>query len=305
MKSDKPLVSIITPSYNQGKFIEETIQSVLTQDYPYIEYIVVDGGSTDNTLEILKKYRDRLKWISEPDRGQSDALNKGFAMAQGDILAWLNSDDTYLPGAISKIVNYIREHPSANLVYGRTLLIDETGKVVGVAETGPADYEKLAVLNLICQPSTFFRKEAWDEAGGVNPQLRYTMDHDLWIRMAKKTSLDYIEEFLSTYRLHGESKTMSPRHAVEFNKEILDTIMKYYNWAPLNRVYVYCYHRLKSGTHPRIAEKSTLIALLSVIYSIALYLRLNKRIKFYDLKMINRQNLSKLFKEWIDIYKGH
>jgi len=130
--SEQPLVSIVTPSFNQVKYLEETIRSVLEQDYPKIEYIVIDGGSTDGSVEVIRKYADRLAyWVSEADRGQTDAINKGFATAHGSILAWLNSDDTYKPGAVSEAVAYLQNHPNIGMVYGDLDFIDEQSKIIG------------------------------------------------------------------------------------------------------------------------------------------------------------------------------
>ena len=227
--NSKPLVSIITPSYNQGEFIEETIQSVLNQDYPNIEYIVIDGGSTDNTVDILKKYKGKFNWISEKDKGQSDAISKGFRIAKGDVFAWLNSDDTYLTGAVRKVVEYFNSHPRTGMVYGKTHYVDEAGHITGSYPTEPFDYKRLATFNFICQPSTFFKKDVLDEVGGVDTNLHYVMDYELWIRMAQKFQFGYLEEFLSTYRLHQESKTVSSRHTIANHKECLSTVMKYYN----------------------------------------------------------------------------
>ncbi|HLA97025.1 MAG TPA: glycosyltransferase family 2 protein, partial [Anaerolineales bacterium] len=140
----QPLVSIVTPSFNQGRFLEETIQSVLAQDYPRIEYLIVDGGSTDGSLEIIRRYADRLGWwVSEPDRGQTEALNKGFARARGEIFAWLNSDDTYLPQAVSEAVAYLQAHPEAGMVYGDANLVDEHGRVIGKFPARQTDYQRL------------------------------------------------------------------------------------------------------------------------------------------------------------------
>ncbi len=295
---ETPVVSIITPSYNQGKFIEETIQSVLNQDYPNIEYIVVDGGSTDNTIEILKKYEGRLKWISEKDRGQSDAINKGFRMAKGEILTWLNSDDTYLPGAVRKAVEYFNAHPDVGMVYGKTYLINEAGNVMGDYPTESFNYKRLAVFNFICQPSTFFRREVFFDVGGIDLELHYSMDYDLWVRIVKKYSVKYLPDFLSTYRLHMESKTVSDVHALRVQEECLKTVMKYYKWAPPNRVYGYCYHLVKHKMPTCLVKIKPLILFLSILISLVEYIRLNKGIKLEDIKMINPQNIRKLYKGW-------
>lgn len=206
-----PLVSIITPSYNQGRFIEETILSVLTQDYPHIEYIVVDGASTDNTLDILKKYDGRLTWISERDRGQSHAINKGFRMAKGEILAWLNSDDTYLPGAISKVVQHLQTNPEAMMVYGEGYLIDEHSRVKQrFPYTEAFNLWKLVYLwDNILQQTAFFRRRIFDQIDLLDENLHYGMDWDLWIRIGKKFRIDYIPEYLGNLREYSEAKTFS------------------------------------------------------------------------------------------------
>ncbi|CBE67989.1 Glycosyl transferase, family 2 (modular protein) [Candidatus Methylomirabilis oxygeniifera] len=206
-----PLVSIITPSYNQGRFIEETILSVLTQDYPNIEYIVMDGGSTDNTLDILKKYEGRLTWISEADRGQSHAINKGFQMAKGEVLAWLNSDDTYLPGAISKVVQHLHTHPEAMMVYGEGYLIDEQSRITRrFPYTEAFNLWKLIYLwDNILQQAAFFRRQVFDRIDLLDENLHYGMDWDLWIRIGKKFRVDYIPEYLGNLREYSEAKTFS------------------------------------------------------------------------------------------------
>jgi len=155
----QPLISIITPSYNQGKYLEETILSVLNQDYENIEYIVVDGGSSDNSLEVIKKYQSRLAWwVSEPDKGQTEAINKGFNRANGEIIAWLNSDDVYLPGTVSEAVRYLVDHPQIGMVYGELDFIDESGRVIGKFNAAQTDLHRLRRGYVhIPQPATFFR----------------------------------------------------------------------------------------------------------------------------------------------------
>jgi glycosyltransferase involved in cell wall biosynthesis len=205
------LVSIVTPSYNQARFIEETIRSVLEQDYPHIEYIVVDGGSTDGSVDIIRRYADRLAWwVSERDQGQTDAINKGFAQASGEVLAWLNSDDTYLPGAISEVVAFLRDHPEVGMVYGDANLVDENGQVLGRFPARQTDYRQLRRGSVhIPQQASFFRAELWRRVGPLDPTFYFAMDYDLWVRLAKITPLRYHSRLWANFRLHGQGKTLA------------------------------------------------------------------------------------------------
>jgi len=211
MTSDAlPLVSIVTPSYNQAAYLEETLRSVLEQDYPRIEYLVVDGGSQDGSVEILRQYAHRLAWwVSEPDRGQTDALNKGFARAQGEILAWLNSDDTYLPGAVSAAVRYLQDHPEAGMVYGDANLINERGEVIGKFPARQTDYRRLRRGYVhIPQQAAFFRAALWRQVGPLDPTFYFAMDYDLWVRLAKISQLHYVPQLWANFRLHGGGKSV-------------------------------------------------------------------------------------------------
>jgi len=289
--SELPRISVVTPSFNQGQFIEETILSVINQDYPRIEYIVMDGGSTDNTVPILRKYESRIIWRSEKDRGQSDAINKGFQMASGDILAWLNSDDTYRPGAVRQAVEVLCRDPEIKLVYGKSYYCDEKGEVIGEYPTEPPNYKRLAVFNFIAQPSTFFRREVILDAGGLNPQMQFAMDYDLWLKTAGKFKVEYLPEYLSMFRLHGESKTISEIHALKFNQEILNTVIRYYQWAPANRVYAYCYHLVKCRAPAFFGRKLPIVVMTALACSFVEYLRLNKMIRWEDVKLITPKNV--------------
>ena len=164
----EPLVTIVTPSYNQASFLEATMRSVLEQDYAHIEYIVIDGGSTDGSVDIIKKYTDRLAyWSSEKDRGQTDAINKGFAHATGEILAWINSDDTYEPGAIREAVGWMQQHAEMGLVYGDANFIDDDGKVIGRFPAAQTDYRRLRRGYVhIPQQAAFFRRDLWQKEIG-------------------------------------------------------------------------------------------------------------------------------------------
>jgi glycosyltransferase involved in cell wall biosynthesis len=208
---DQPLVTIVTPSFNQRRFVEATIRSVLDQDYPAIEYIVQDGGSTDGTLEVLRAYSDRLAWTSGPDGGQAAAINAGWRQGHGQILAWLNSDDLYAPGAVRRAVEAFRQQPSAAGVYGDCNYIDQAGNLLGHFRTEPWDFTKV-VCNLggvIAQQSAFLRREAIDAIGYLDADLSMVMDVDLWLRLGLRYQLYYLPEQLASFRIHDASKTVA------------------------------------------------------------------------------------------------
>lgn len=206
-----PLVSIVTPSFNQARYIEATIQSVLEQDYPRIEYLIVDGGSTDGTVEIIKKHEGRISWwVSEQDQGQTDAINKGFARANGEILAWLNSDDTYEPGAVAAAVKYLMEHLEAGMVYGDCNFINEEGQVIGRFGAAQTDYRLLRQGYVhIPQQTMFFRADLWKQVGPLDPSFFFAMDYDLWTRLAARTQLKYVPQTWANFRLHTSGKTIA------------------------------------------------------------------------------------------------
>ena len=205
-----PKVSIITPSFNQGQFLEAAIQSVLGQTYSNIEYIVVDGGSKDQSAEVIKIYRSRLAWwVSEKDRGHADALNKGFAHATGEILAWLNSDDVYFPNAVAEAVSVLHSHPEVGMVYGDAQLIDEAGKVVGQFASRQTDYRRMLRGSVhIPQATTFFRADLWRQVGPLDLSLFFSFDYDLWVRLAKVSQLLYVPGNWAQFRIHEAGKTI-------------------------------------------------------------------------------------------------
>lgn len=209
-----PKISIVTPSFNQGQYIEETIQSVLSQNYPNLEYIIIDGGSTDNTVEIIKKYESRMTyWVSEPDRGQSHAINKGLEKCTGEIFNWLNSDDWYVPGALFEVANAFLKNSTAQFVSGFENRIDQNG-VVNL-HTGtflkPSIEETIEFCE-VSQPSTFFKLEAIRKVNGVAEGLHYIMDGEIWINLLLLYGQDHfikLDKVLVNFRLHPNSKTVS------------------------------------------------------------------------------------------------
>ena len=214
----QPLVSIITPSFNQGEFIEETIKSVLAQTYRPIEYIVMDGGSVDETKDILSRYSGRLSWVSEKDGGQGDAVNKGFARARGEILGWLNSDDTYEPIAVSTVVRYFQEHPDVVMVYGDAYHMDKKGRVTTQYPTEPFSLKRLWRFSFLCQPAVFIRSEVFREVGPLDISLQVAMDYDYWCRIGLNYGarrIGFLQGVhLANSRLYYEAKTLRLRKSV-------------------------------------------------------------------------------------------
>jgi glycosyltransferase involved in cell wall biosynthesis len=206
-----PLVSVVTPSYNQGHFIQQTIESVLNQDYYNLEYWVIDGGSHDNTINILREYECdcRFHWISEPDHGQADAINKGWQRCNGEILSWINSDDTYLDGAVTSQVNILIGNPNAGIVYGDALFINTHNEVIGQYHSRPFNRERFLHLSAIPQPTVFFRSSLLETCGLLNINLQYALDYEFFLKLMWTTDFLYTAQTIATYRLHDQSKTVN------------------------------------------------------------------------------------------------
>ncbi len=214
-----PLVSIVTPSFNQVAFLEQTIQSVLSQDYPNLEYWVVDGGSTDGSLAIIQRYADQLSgWLSEPDQGQGDAINKGFRRCQGEIVAWLNSDDIYRPGSIRRAVEVLQAHPEVGLVYSDVDSIDPQGEVFNRMTYAQWGLQDLMAFNMLGQVSVFFRRSILEKEGLLDLSYHFLLDHHLWLRMALETQMKYVPgEVWAAARMHPGAKNVA--QAERFGEE--------------------------------------------------------------------------------------
>lgn len=212
MDSNLPKVSVITPAYNQGIFLRDTIESVLSQDYPNIELLVLNDGSTDNTEEILKEYTGRIRWETQKNMGQTATINKGWRNTSGEIITWLNSDDTYLPGAVKAGVEYLLAHPETGIVFADSVFTEADGThLERTRPLPPFDYTRFvsSCENPISQPSSFIRRSVMEKAGELDPSYYYFMDWDFWLRAGLYCKIDYIPELWSTYRLHAESKTVA------------------------------------------------------------------------------------------------
>jgi glycosyltransferase involved in cell wall biosynthesis len=241
-----PLVSIITPSYNQASFLEETIDSVINQDYEKIEYIIVDGGSTDGSDNIIEQYSKKIAyWVSEPDLGQSHAINKGLGLAKGEIVCWLNSDDLFFPHSVSKAVNSFQNYPKAGMVYANCLEIDKNGEILAVTKVRQYCLLDLLTFNIIPQPTVFLRRDLVMEIKGLNQSLNLLFDHEMWIRMATKAPIHYEDQLWAKARIHDESKNTV--HWQGFGQEANTIIMNMMTDSTCRQVINSHYKQIQAG----------------------------------------------------------
>lgn len=273
--AEPPKVSIVTPSYNQGQFIERTIQSVLSQDWGSLEYVVFDGGSTDSTLSILERYGKQLRYVSRPDDGQADAVNKGIRETDGAIIGWLNSDDIYYPGAVRAAVEYFSAHPDVDVVYGMADHIDIDDRPFEEYPTEPWDYARLQDVCFLSQPAVFFRRSVVDRFGPLDKSLRYCMDYEFWLRLgACGARFGYLERKLAGSRLYSANKTLGSRVAV--HAEINSMFRRCFGYVPYRWLHNYS-HTLVGSKMSR--DKHPNRFLLEVgLQSILAELRWNRRI---------------------------
>lgn len=233
-----PSISVITPSYNQASFIRQTVESVLSQNYPRLEYIIVDGLSTDNTQAVLEAYKNQITLISEPDKGQTDAINKGLHLATGDIVCWLNSDDYFLPGSLSSVGNFFAQHPDKLWLTGDCHIVDQNNRIIQqpirhykrlLRSLTPALY--LGMTNAICQPATFWRRQVHTELGFLTESLRYTMDYDWWLRLGRLQPPALLPQPLTSFRIHADSKGGS-QYQLQFEEDY-QTFSRYWSSTPI------------------------------------------------------------------------
>jgi glycosyltransferase involved in cell wall biosynthesis len=239
-KIHRPRISIITPSLNQGEFIEETIRSVLLQGYPNLEYIIIDGGSDDDTIGIVRRYETWISfWLSEQDEGQAHAINKGFERAKGDILAWLNSDDVYYPGALAAVRDFFERNPGIDVLYGDADHIDKIDKIIEPYYTEDWDYERLKEVCFVCQPSVFLRRRLVEKEGLLDYRLQYCMDYEYWLRLGARTRFARLKKKLAGSRMYSDNKTLGSRVAVL--QEINNMLKK--RFGVIHSRWIYAYSR--------------------------------------------------------------
>lgn len=246
MSPTLPRISIVTPSFQQGAFIEQTILSILDQGYPNLEYLVIDGGSTDATIDILKRYEGRLTWVSERDRGQSDAINKGLRLATGDVVGYVNSDDLLLPGSLQAVGDYFMSHPSTEWVTGYCRNIDAQNRPIQSSVTAYKNFllrhyqpGLFIGINFISQMSTFWRRRAMERIGYFNEDQHLVMDYDYWLRLAKIGRPGILRQELSAFRLHADSKS-TKRMIQQFQQSAAVAVQSTRN--PFLKAFSYVHH---------------------------------------------------------------
>jgi glycosyltransferase involved in cell wall biosynthesis len=245
---NKPLISIITPSYNQSDYLELAMLSVLNQDYPNLEYIVVDGNSTDGSQEIIKKYANRLAWwVSEKDNGQADAFNKGLKHVKGKYVGWLNSDDLYVDGAISEAIDWLESDPEIAFVFGDVQSINEQGEITNIMKYGHWSLVDLMQFKMIGQPAVFMRKDLLVSTGGLDTSFHFLLDHHLWLRLASNAQFKYSNKIWAAARFHASAKNVA--HAAEFGREAYRLVEWMERNPDLNQIFLTNHKKILAGAH--------------------------------------------------------
>ncbi|HEY9075641.1 MAG TPA: glycosyltransferase family 2 protein [Anaerolineaceae bacterium] len=246
--ADLPLFSVITPSYNQAQYLEQTIQSVLNQDYPNLEYLVIDGASTDSSLEIIRKYADRLAfWVSEKDHGQAEAINKGLARARGEYIAWINSDDYYLPGALHSAARAFEQNPRCGMVFSNLLAVNGAGEPINIIRYGNYTLDDLMQFNMLGQPAVFMRRSFLERAGYLDQKLHYMLDHHLWLRLAQQAPMRYFDQVWAAARYHTSAKNVS--QAPGFARETYEVVAWMQSQPSLEEQFHRLRRKIWAGAH--------------------------------------------------------
>jgi glycosyltransferase involved in cell wall biosynthesis len=271
-------VSIVTPSFNQGQFIGRTLQSVSDQRGVEIEHVVFDGGSTDNTVEVLKNAVPPVRWVSKKDNGQTDAVNKGICATDGEIIGWLNSDDIYYPGAVAQVVAFFEAHPEVDAVYGMADHIDLQDHAFEPYPTEPWDFERLQETCFICQPALFFRRRVVEQHGLLDESLNYCMDYAYWLRLGKAgVRFSYLEKKLAGSRLYADNKTLGAR--VKVHREINHMFKKIFGEVPDRWLFNYAHAVVENVTSR--AENPHKFKMRLLISSVCAAVRWNRKVSIH------------------------
>lgn len=276
--------SVVTPSYNQGQFIRATIESVLSQQIPDLQYLVMDGGSGDETVEILKEYEDRLFFVSERDEGTADAVNKGFALCQGEIIGWLNSDDIYYPQALRRVEELFAMHPEIDVIYGCAHHIDEHGIIVEEYPTEEWSFEGLVNHCIISQPAAFFRRSVVEKFGSLAKAHKYCVDYEFWIRLAKKGArFLFVPEHFAATRLHNQAKTVASR--LQCHADVNDIMVEHLGYVPAR--WIANYANIKAEKLICRSENELAFLTVLVMHCLLADLRWNNRISPPTVRMLS------------------
>jgi glycosyltransferase involved in cell wall biosynthesis len=275
--------SVITPSFNQGQFVRATIESVLKQEIVDLQYLVIDGGSEDGTIQIVRDYSDRLTFVSEPDQGTADAINKGLERCDGDLIGWLNSDDIYYPGTLSRVRELFSLHPEADVIYGRADHIDAGGNLLGEYPTGAWAFEDLVNHCIISQPAAFFRRAVVQKFGFLDRRCRYCLDYEFWIRLARKgAKFMFAPELFAATRLHARAKTVASR--LQCHREINDIMVQHLGYVPTRWLSNYAHAKLEKWVNRRINAPAFLAML--ILHCLLADLRWNRRISWPTIRLL-------------------
>lgn len=275
-------VSVVTPSYAQGQFIERTLQSVAIQGGAEIEHVVFDGGSTDSTVAVLQSFLPAVRWVSKKDNGQTDAVNQGIRATDGEIIGWLNSDDVYYPGAIAKVVTFFKANPNVDVVYGMADHIDLHDVAFEQYPSEPWDFERLKETCFICQPALFFRRRVAEQHGLLDESLNYCMDYAYWLRLGKAgVQFAYLKEKLAGSRLYADNKTLGSR--VKVHREINDMFKTLFGRVPDRWLFNYAHTMIK---RPNAGTGQKFSALKIGVVSIASALKWNQVVSKSMLKTL-------------------